>query len=103
MSSILIKNIGTLVTGKLESPLRNADSILVQDGVINATGSHQELCGTRMLLVAILNGEPMRDEECFHVSQYRSGCRRRDVFASDLLADFQFKTFRDVLHEAYIR
>ena len=39
MSSILIKNIGTLVTGKLESPLRQADSIFIKDGVVQAIGS----------------------------------------------------------------
>ena len=39
MASILIKNIGTLVTGKLESPLRQADSIFVKDGVIEAIGN----------------------------------------------------------------
>jgi enamidase len=38
MASILIKNIGTLVTGKLESPLSRADSIFIQDGVIQAIG-----------------------------------------------------------------
>ena len=39
MSSILIKNIGTLVTGKLESPLRQADSIFIKDGVVQAIGN----------------------------------------------------------------
>ena len=39
MASILIKNIGTLVTGKLESPLRQADSIFIKDGFIAAIGS----------------------------------------------------------------
>jgi enamidase len=34
MASILIKNIGTLVTGKLESPLRQADSIFIKDGLV---------------------------------------------------------------------
>ena len=38
MSSILIKNIGTLVTGKLESPLRQADSIFIKDGAVQAIG-----------------------------------------------------------------
>src|SRR5215813_4442725 len=38
MSSILIKNIGTLVTGKLESPLRQADSIFIKDGVVQGIG-----------------------------------------------------------------
>ena len=39
MSSTLIKNIGTLVTGMLEDPLRDADSILVADGVIREVGN----------------------------------------------------------------
>ena len=39
MSSILIKNIGTLVTGKLESPLRRADSIFIKDGLVQAIGN----------------------------------------------------------------
>ena len=43
MASILIKNIGTLMTGKLESSLRHAEFIYIEDGVVNATGSHQEL------------------------------------------------------------
>ncbi|MBM4259917.1 MAG: amidohydrolase family protein [Deltaproteobacteria bacterium] len=38
MTSILIKNIGTLVTGKLEAPLRQADSIFIKDGVVQAIG-----------------------------------------------------------------
>jgi enamidase len=36
MSSILIKNIGALVTGDLKNPVRRADSILIQDGKIHA-------------------------------------------------------------------
>ena len=39
MASILIKNIGTLVTGKLESPLRQANSIFIEQGVIQAIGN----------------------------------------------------------------
>ena len=39
MASLLIKNIGTLVTGKLESPLRQADSIFIQDGIVQAIGT----------------------------------------------------------------
>ncbi|MDH3443992.1 MAG: amidohydrolase family protein [Deltaproteobacteria bacterium] len=38
MPSLLIKNIGTLVTGKLETPLRKADSIFVRDGIVQAIG-----------------------------------------------------------------
>ena len=40
MSSILIKNIGTLVTGKLENPLRQANSIFINDGIVQAIGSN---------------------------------------------------------------
>ncbi|HEX2230111.1 MAG TPA: amidohydrolase family protein [Candidatus Binatia bacterium] len=39
MPSLLIKNIGTLVTGKLESPLRQADSIFIKDGFIARIGT----------------------------------------------------------------
>jgi enamidase len=39
MPSILVKNIGTLVTGKLENPLRAADSIFIKDGIIQAIGN----------------------------------------------------------------
>jgi imidazolonepropionase-like amidohydrolase len=39
MSSILIKNIGALVTGKLESPLRQADSIFIRDGLVQTIGN----------------------------------------------------------------
>jgi enamidase len=39
MASLLIKNIGTLVTGKLESPLRQADSIFIKDGRVQAIGN----------------------------------------------------------------
>ena len=36
MSSVVIKNIGALVTGNLKSPLRQADSIYVENGIIKS-------------------------------------------------------------------
>ena len=39
MASILIKNIGTLVTGKLENPLRQADSMFIKDGIVHGIGN----------------------------------------------------------------
>ena len=39
MPSVLIKNIGALVTGDLKNPLRNADSIYVEDGIVRAMPS----------------------------------------------------------------
>ena len=38
MTSILMKNIGTLITGKLEGPLRQADLIFIKDGIVQAIG-----------------------------------------------------------------
>jgi enamidase len=39
MSSLLIKNIGALVTGDLKNPLRRADSIYIEDGLIRVIGN----------------------------------------------------------------
>lgn len=39
MPSVLIKNIGALVTGDLKKPLRNADSIYVEDGIVRVIGN----------------------------------------------------------------
>jgi enamidase len=38
MSSLLIKNIGALVTGDIANPRRDADSIFIEDGLIRAVG-----------------------------------------------------------------
>ncbi|HEY1270288.1 MAG TPA: amidohydrolase family protein [Candidatus Binatia bacterium] len=38
MSSLLIQNIGALLTGDIDKPLASADSIYVEDGVIRAVG-----------------------------------------------------------------
>jgi len=39
MSSLLIKNIGALVTGDINNPLRRADSIYIENGVIRSVGN----------------------------------------------------------------
>jgi enamidase len=39
MPSILIKNIGTLATGDLKNPLRSANSIFIDDGVVKEIGN----------------------------------------------------------------
>jgi len=39
MSSLLINDIGTLVISKLESPLRQANSIFIEDGIVQAIGN----------------------------------------------------------------
>jgi hypothetical protein len=84
MSSLLIKNIGTLVMRKLESPLRHADSIYIEVGVVNATGSHQEL---------------LRPDNvsCGHANSKPNSWQLEQEFFS---ADFQSPTFRYFLDEA---
>jgi len=49
MASLLVRNIGTLVTGKLESPLREADSIFIRDGVIQAIGKNLAQSADRVI------------------------------------------------------
>ena len=49
MSSILVKNIGALVTGELKNPLRNADSFYVEDGIIRAIGNGLSRRGLKIL------------------------------------------------------
>ena len=39
MKSVLIKNIGVLLTGDLKNPVRAADSIYIEDGVIQEIGT----------------------------------------------------------------
>ncbi len=43
MPKLLIKNIGTLVSGDISRPLLNADAILVEGGMIQAVGRGKEL------------------------------------------------------------
>ncbi len=42
MANVLIKNIGTLVSGDLANPILNADSLLIQDGKIAKVGTLAE-------------------------------------------------------------
>jgi enamidase len=43
MSTILLKNIGILLSGRLEEPILNADSVLVKNGLINCVGNYEEM------------------------------------------------------------
>ena len=58
MSSLLIKNIGTLVTGDLARPLRSADSILVEDRVVKAIGNRLEAKADRVIDAAGITAIP---------------------------------------------
>lgn len=42
MSTVLLKNIGTLVSGKIEKPILEADAIWVEDGVIKRVGPFEK-------------------------------------------------------------
>ena len=46
MAKLLIKNIGTLVSGDIFNPILNADALLVEGGVIQAIGKEMDL-GTK--------------------------------------------------------
>jgi enamidase len=49
MSSLLIQNIGALVTGDIDKPLASADSIYVEDGVIRAVGKNLSTRADRVI------------------------------------------------------
>jgi enamidase len=58
MSSILIKNIGTLVTGDLTRPLRSADSIFIDGGVVKAIGRNLNSKADRVIDAAGITAIP---------------------------------------------
>ena len=43
MSNVLLKNIGTLVSGNIEKPLLQADAIWIEEGVIKKVGSLKDM------------------------------------------------------------
>ena len=43
MSGVLLKNIGTLVSGNIEEPILQADAIWVEEGMIKRVGSLQDM------------------------------------------------------------
>lgn len=49
MASLLIKNIGTLVTGDLKNPLRPANSIFIDGGVIGEIGNNLDRKADRVI------------------------------------------------------
>jgi len=49
MARILIKNIGALVTGDLKTPLRDANSIFIENGIIQAIGNNLDRKGDRVI------------------------------------------------------
>jgi enamidase len=46
MSNVLLKNIGTLISGDIAAPVMSADAILIADGVIKQVGMADDLEGT---------------------------------------------------------
>jgi enamidase len=58
MSSLLIKNIGTLVTGDLARPLRSADSIFINDGVVKEIGTSLNVKADRVIDAAGITAIP---------------------------------------------
>jgi enamidase len=58
MSSILIKNIGTLVTGDLARPLRSADSIFIEGGLVREIGTALNAKADRVINAAGITAIP---------------------------------------------
>jgi enamidase len=58
MGSLLLKNIGTVVTGDLKSPLRSADSIFIDDGTIQEIGNGISRKADRMIDAAGITAIP---------------------------------------------
>ena len=58
MSSLLIKNIGTLVTGDLTRPLRSADSIFIDGGVVKEIGRNLNSKADRVIDAAGITAIP---------------------------------------------
>ncbi len=46
MPSVLVKNIGTLISGDIANPVLDADAILIQDGKISKIGKESELASS---------------------------------------------------------
>jgi enamidase len=58
MSSLLIKNIGTLITGDLTQPLRSADSIFIDGGVVKEIGRNLRAKADRVIDAAGITAIP---------------------------------------------
>ena len=58
MSSLLIKNIGTLVTGDLTRPLRSADSIFIDGGAVKEIGKNLNAKADRVIDAAGITAIP---------------------------------------------
>ena len=43
MAKLMIKNIGTLVSGDISNPISNADTLLIEGGVIQGIGKEKDL------------------------------------------------------------
>ena len=60
MANILIKNIGTLVSGDIHNPVLAADGIFVADGRIQKIGTTAELASMTADTVVDAKGAPLR-------------------------------------------
>ena len=43
MTTVLLKNIGTLVSGRLKEPVLNSDAVLIKKGLIDRVGKATEM------------------------------------------------------------
>src|SRR5205809_6449370 len=68
MSSILIKNIGAIVTGDLKNPLRNANSIFIDGGIIREIGNNISRKADRVIDADGITAMPVLIDSHSHTS-----------------------------------
>ncbi|MDM8555718.1 amidohydrolase family protein [Desulfococcaceae bacterium HSG7] len=56
MTAVLLKNIGILVSGRLQEPVLNADAVLIKDGLIHHVGKTDEMIEEEAQTVIDCNG-----------------------------------------------
>ncbi len=82
MSKLIIKNIGTLVSGDIRQPILDASVIVVEDKLISAIGGEELLANTGDALVVDANGTTVTPglwDSHVHLTSGDYGTRQRTV------------------------
>ena len=69
MSSVLLKNIGTIVSGDITAPILQGDAIFVEGGKIKKVGLVEVPMGTTLRDIIFGVGEGIRDDLAFKAVQ----------------------------------
>ena len=75
MSKLMIKNIGTLVSGNISNPLLNADTLMIEGGLIQKVGREKSLDTKGVDQVMDIGGMTITpgliDSHCHHMPLLR--------------------------------